>query len=221
MFPKRLDILRFLAREAGEGRRPAIPEIAVAVGLSSTQTVHHHLSTLAREGYVSRPPGKARSAELTEAGWEAAGEIPALGRIAAGPGMEAVRVEEASTVARELFGPGRFVLEASGQSMTGAGIEDGDHLLIVADPSPPDGAVVAALLGGERVTVKRLFRERGPEGENVRLRAENGKHKDIVAPAEEVEVQGRVELILRRLWRGQGKAQGKAQGRAPKGSARA
>lgn len=221
MFPKRLDILRFLAREAGEGRRPAIPEIADAVGLSSTQTVHHHLSTLAREGYVSRPPGKARSAELTEAGWEAAGQIPALGRIAAGPGMEAVRIEEASTVARELFGPGRFVLEASGQSMTGAGIEDGDHLLIVADPSPPDGAVVAALIGGERVTVKRLFREPGPEGENVRLRAENGEHKDIVAPADEVEVQGRVELILRRPWRGQGRAQGRAQGRDPKGSARA
>jgi repressor LexA len=86
---------------------------------------------------VNRAPGRARSTELTELGWEAAGEIPALGRIAAGPGMEAVRVEEASTVARELFGAGRFLLEASGQSMTGAGIEDGDHLLIVADPSPP------------------------------------------------------------------------------------
>lgn len=197
MFPKRREILRFLAHEAGEGKRPTIPEIARAVGLSSTQTVHHHLGVLEREGHLSRAPGKARSAGLTGSGWEAAGEIPALGRIAAGPGMEAVRVEEASTVARELFGAGRFLLEASGQSMTGAGIEDGDQLLIVADPSPPDGTIVAALIGGERVTVKRLFRE----GENVRLRAENGEHKDIVAPAEEVEVQGRVELILRRPWR--------------------
>ena len=104
-------------------------------------------------------------------------------------------------MARELFGAGRFILEASGQSMTGAGIEDGDQLLIVADPSPPDGTVVAALLSGERVTVKRLFRE----GETIRLRAENGGHKDIVAPAEEVEVQGRVELILRRPWRSLGR----------------
>ncbi len=111
--------------------------------------------------------------------------------------MEAVRIEEASTVARELFGAGRFLLQASGQSMTGAGIEDGDQLLVVADPSPPDGTIVAALIGGERVTVKRLFRE----GDNVRLRAENGEHRDIVAPAEEVEVQGRVVLILRRPWR--------------------
>ena len=201
MFPKRLEILKYLAGEAGEGRRPTIPEIADGVGLRSTQTVHHHLRALEDEGYVSRAPGKARSAELTEKGREAAGEIPRLGRIAAGPGMEAVRVEEASTMARELFGAGRFILEASGQSMTGAGIEDGDQLLVVADPSPPDGTVVAALLGGERVTVKRLFRE----GENVRLRAENGEHKDIVAPAEEVEVQGRVELILRRPWRSLGR----------------
>lgn len=197
MFPKRLEILRFLAREAGEGRSPAIPEIGKAVGLSSTQTVHHHLKTLEKEGYVSRAPGRARSVELTHQGWEAAGDIPSLGRIAAGPGMEAVRVEEASTVARELFGAGRFLLEAAGQSMTGAGIEDGDQLLIVADPSPPDGTIVAALIGGERVTVKRLFRE----GKTVRLRAENGEHRDILAPAEDVEVQGRVELILRRPWR--------------------
>ncbi len=197
MFPKRLEILRFLAREAGEGRSPAIPEIARGVGLSSTQTVHHHLRTLEKERFVTRAPGRARSTELTEKGWEAAGEVPALGRIAAGPGMEAVRIEEASTVARELFGAGRFLLQASGQSMTGAGIEDGDQLLVVADPSPPDGTIVAALIGGERVTVKRLFRE----GDNVRLRAENGEHRDIVAPAEEVEVQGRVVLILRRPWR--------------------
>lgn len=197
MFPKRLQILKFLAREAGEGRSPSIPEIGRAVGLTSTQTVHHHLVTLKKEGYVGRAPSRARSAELTEKGWEMAGEIPALGRIAAGPGVEAVRVEEASTVARELFGTGRFLLEASGESMTGAGIEDGDQLLVVADPSPADGTVVAVLIGGERVTVKRLFRE----GENVRLRAENGEHRDIVAPAEEVEVQGRVELILRRPWR--------------------
>lgn len=211
MFPKRLEILRFLAREAGEGRTPAIPEIGRAVALSSTQTVHHHLVTLEREGYVVRAAGRARSADLTEKGWEAASEIPALGRIAAGPGMEAVRTEEASTVARELFGPGRFVLEASGQSMTGAGIEDGDQLLIVADPSPPDGTIVAALIGGEKVTVKRLFRE----GERVRLQAENGEHKDIVAPAEEVEVQGRVELILRRPWRGPGRdRKGGTRGRA-------
>lgn len=81
--------------------------------------------------------------------------------------------------------------------MSGAGIEDGDLLLVVGDPSPPDGTIVAALLGGEKVTANRLFRE----GEKVRLRAENGEYADIVTPASEVEIQGTVELILRKPWR--------------------
>lgn len=89
------------------------------------------------------------------------------------------------------------MLEASGQSTTSTGIEVGDQLLIVADPLPPDGTIVAALIGGERVTVKRLLWE----GKHVRLRADNGKHEDIVALAKDVEDQGRVELILRRPWR--------------------
>lgn len=204
LHPTRRRILEFLARRdpaaVPVAETPTVREMAGAVGLGSAQTVHHHLARLEAEGYVERgeaPSRKRRPIALTEKGWEAVGETPVLGRIAAGQGIEAVRVEEASAAARELFGAGRFLLEASGQSMTGAGIEDGDQLLVVADPSPPDGTIVAALIGGERVTVKRLFRE----GENVRLRAENGEHRDIVAAAEDVEVQGRVELILRRPWR--------------------
>ena len=187
-------------RESGGGEPPSVRDVARAAGYASSRSGQRRLEALEKAGLVVRgeaPSRKRRPLRLTERGWEAVGEIPALGRIAAGPGMEAVRVEEASAVARELFGAGRFLLEAAGQSMTGAGIEDGDQLLIVADPSPPDGTIVAALIGGERVTVKRLFRE----GENVRLRAENGEHNYIVAPAEDVEVQGRVELILRRPWR--------------------
>jgi repressor LexA len=195
------EVLRLLAcRESGGGEPPSVRDVARAAGYASSRSGQRRLEALEKAGLVVRgeaPSRKRRPLRLTERGWEAVGEIPALGRIAAGPGMEAVRVEEASAVARELFGAGRFLLEAAGQSMTGAGIEDGDQLLIVADPSPPDGTIVAALIGGERVTVKRLFRE----GENVRLRAENGEHNYIVAPAEDVEVQGRVELILRRPWR--------------------
>jgi len=196
-----MEVLRLLARRESRGEEsPSVRDVTRAAGYASSKSGQRKLEALERAGLVARgeaPSRKRRPLRLTERGWEAVGEIPALGRIAAGPGMEAVRVEEASAVARELFGAGRFLLEAAGQSMTGAGIEDGDQLLIVADPSPPDGTIVAALIGGERVTVKRLFRE----GENVRLRAENGEHNYIVAPAEDVEVQGRVELILRRPWR--------------------
>lgn len=121
-----------------------------------------------------------------------------LGWIAAGSGMEAVPLEEPYSVFGELFvaapGKERFFLKARGDSMTGAGIPDGDPLLIEADESPPDGTVVAALLPGNEVTVKWLYRE----GENVRLKPDNEAYEDIVLPAREVRVQGRVELVLHR-----------------------
>ena len=80
-----------------------------------------------------------------------------------------------------------------GQSMTEARIEDGDLLVIEEDEDPPDGSVVVALLrGGEETTVKRLCRE----GEKVRLRSQNGGYEDIVVPAEDVKIQGRVVYVV-------------------------
>lgn len=77
--------------------------------------------------------------------------------------------------------------------MSGAGIEDGDVLVVEENEDPPDGTVVVALLnGGEEVTVKRLYRE----GEQVRLVPQNGDHEEIVVPAEEVRVQGEVVYVL-------------------------
>ena len=84
-------------------------------------------------------------------------------------------------------------MRAVGQSMTGAGIEDGDILVIEEDEGPADGEIVVALLrGGEETTVKRLYRE----GEKVRLRPENGDHEDLVVPAGEAEIQGRVVYVV-------------------------
>lgn len=77
--------------------------------------------------------------------------------------------------------------------MTGARIEDGDLLVIEEDEDHPDGAVVAALLnGGEEVAVKRLYRER----EMVRLKLETGEHEDLIIPAEDVKIQGRVVWVF-------------------------
>ena len=87
----------------------------------------------------------------------------------------------------------RYALRTVGQSMTGAGIEDGDVLVVEEDEDPADGEVVVVLLrGGEEVTVKRIFRE----GDLLRLRPENGDHEDLVVPAEEAEVQGRVVYVV-------------------------
>ena len=198
LFPKRLEILRFLARRAREGRGPTIPEIAAAVGLRSYQTIHHHLRKLEHDGYVEREGGRPRTTRLTQRGWEAVGEMPLLGRIAAGRGLEAVAVgDEAYSLAAELLGSrsgrSRYLLRVVGQSMIGAHIDDGDLLVVEEDEDPPDGEVVVALLeGGEEVTVKRLYRE----GELLRLKPENGDHEDLVVPAEEVKMQGRVLYVV-------------------------
>jgi repressor LexA len=196
--PRRDRILRFLARRAGAGEPPpSVREVAAAVGLRSSQTAYHHLKKLEEDGYVEREGGRAKMVWLTEKGWEAAGRAALMGRIAAGRGLEALATDEAYSLAAELLaarsGRRRYLLRVVGQSMMGARIEDGDLLVVEEDEAPPDGAVVVALLrDGEEVTVKRLYRE----DEAVRLRPENGDHEELILPAEDVRVQGRVVYVV-------------------------
>jgi repressor LexA len=201
LHPKRLEILKFLARREGmAGRTPSIREIAEGVSLRSPQTVYHHLGRLEGSGHLERLDDRPRTPRLTEKGWGAVldGGTPLLGRIAAGRGLEAVVTgDEAYSLAAELMLPGsgrrRYLLRVVGQSMIGARIEDGDLLVVEEDEDPPDGTVVVALLnGGEEVTVKKLYRD----GEMVRLKPQNGAHEDIVVPAREVRIQGRVVHVI-------------------------
>ena len=197
---RRLEVLRFLASRASKGASPpSVREVQAAVGLRSTKSTYGHLRRLEEAGYVEREGSQARGTKLTEKGWAAAldGWTPLLGRIAAGRGLEAVAAgEEAYSLAAELlssrFGRQRYLLRVVGQSMVEARIEEGDLLVVEEDEDPPDGTVVVALLKGEEATVKRLRRE----GEKVRLRSQNGGHEDIVVPAEEVKVQGRVVYVI-------------------------
>lgn len=174
-------------------------ELARAAGFGSHQGVQYHLGRLEEEGLVQvgeAPSRKVRPVSLTRKGWEAVGETPMLGSIAAGRGIEAVVEDDTYSLFGELLatrsGRARFVLRARGDSMLGAHIADGDLLLVEEDESPPDGTVVAALLPDDTVTVKRLYRE----GEMVRLRPENTAYQDLLHPAEQVVVQGRVEMVL-------------------------
>lgn len=191
----RMEILRYMARSGGGGM--SVREVGEAVGLRSSQTAYKHLRRLEEEGYVKRcGERRARGVWLTDRGWEAAGELPLMGAIAAGRPVEAVVEGEMYSLYAELLAPGagktRFVLRARGDSMIGAHIADGDLLLVESGEDPPDGAVVAALLEDGTVTVKRLYRE----GEMVRLRAANEAYEDLLHPAGEVVVQGRVEMVL-------------------------
>ncbi len=198
LHPRRLRILRYLARREAVGEAPpSVREVAAEAGLRSSQTAHYHLGRLEEEGYLRREGRRAKTARLTERGWEAAGRMPLLGRVAAGRGLEAVPVEEGYSPVADLLwsrsGRRRYLLRSTGRSMVGARIEDGDLLVVEEDDAPPDGSVAVVLLrGGEEVTVKRLYRE----GENLRLRPENGEHKDLVVPAEEALVQGRVIGVI-------------------------
>ena len=198
---RRLEVLRFLASRVAKGASPpSVREVQAAVGLRSTKSTYGHLRRLEEAGYVEREGSQARGTKLTEKGWAVVldGGAPLLGRIAAGRGLEAVVTsEEAYSLAAELLLPSsgrrRYLLRVVGQSMVEARIEDGDLLVVEEDEDPSDGTVVVALLnGGEEVTVKKLYRE----GEMVRLKPQNGKHEDIVVPAREVRIQGRVVHVI-------------------------
>jgi repressor LexA len=197
----RMEMLRHLASVSARGEGlPSVREVGEAVGLRSSQTAYKHLKKLEEAGYVEREGGsrRARGIRLTEKGWEAVGEMPLLGRIAAGRGLEAVSVgDDAYSLAAELVGSRsgrrRYLLRVVGQSMIGAHIADGDLLVVEEDEDPPDGTVVAALIGGgEEVTVKRLYRE----GDLLRLKPENGDHEDLVVSADNVTIQGRVVYVV-------------------------
>lgn len=195
-----LDVLRFLAdREVNGEGPPSTREVARAAGLKSPRSGYVRLRKLAEVGHVEVGEGeglKRRPVKLTRAGWEAVGELPGLGVTVAGPGTEAVAQQGVYSLVAELAtsrsGKRRYVLEVSGQSMVGAGIEDGDELVVEEDESPPDGAVVVALLQGETTTVKRLYRE----ADKIRLKAENPDYEDLVVDAGDVVVQGRVIRVL-------------------------
>lgn len=194
----RLEILRYLAAQAvgGEGP-PSVREVGDAVGLKSSQTAFKHLGKLEESSYIEKRSGRARGVRLTQRGWEAVCEMPLMGRVAAGRGLEAILDEESYSLVAEFFGSRlgkeRYTLRVVGQSMRGAGIEEGDLLIVEEDEDPPDGSVVVALLGGgEEVTVKRLFRE----GESLRLKPENGDHEDLLLPAGDVILQGQVVYVV-------------------------
>ena len=201
LHPRRLEILRYVGRCVGEGREvPSLREIASGVGLKNPESVHSHLKKLEELGYLELGEAysrKKRPVQLTEKGWELVGEVPFMGKIAAGRGLEALAVGESYSLTAGLLASGsgktRYLLRVVGESMRDGGIREGDLLVVEEDPSPPDGAVVVALLSaGEEVTVKKLRRENG----NIRLRAQSTGYEDIVVAADEVEIQGRVVWTL-------------------------
>ena len=205
---RNLKALRALASRLGRSLMPPTArELASICGYKSSQSGHRVLRELEEDGLIERLPAakhQRRPVRITERGWRAAGEGAVMGNIAAGRGLEAVAAEEAFSLSAELLypvsGKQRHLLRVVGESMIGANIHDGDLLVIEECEDPPEGAIVVALLEGEEVTVKRIYRDSGRDGSSgsVRLRPENPNHEEIVLPAGQVQVQGRVVWVLHR-----------------------
>jgi repressor LexA len=181
------------------GYPPTVREIGEAVGLTSSSSVHSQLAALERKGYLRRDPTKPRAIEVHGTSVEArpdAVAVPLLGRIAAGTPLMAVEnVEEQIALPRGMVPDGElFALRIAGDSMIGAGILDGDLVVIEKRDEAADGEIVAALVPGpaeDEATVKRLRREDG----RVMLVPEN----PALQPFEMTEgsILGRVVAVLR------------------------
>jgi len=185
-----------------KGYPPTVREIGEAVGLTSSSSVHAQLENLERLGLLRRDPTKPRAIGLSENEASAAevpdGTVPLVGRIAAGsPVLASENVEEHIRVPQGYADGGEhFALRVAGDSMIGAGILDGDVVVIRRQDDARDGDIVAALLPGpaeDEATVKRLRREGG----RVMLVPENPR----LAPFEmrDGRIVGTVTAVLRKL----------------------
>lgn len=186
------------------GYPPSVREIAQGVGLSSTATVHTHLASLESKGYLRRDPTKPRAMEIH---FESASgaqlerrpvrHVPLVGDVAAGTGvLAAENVEEVHPLPADLVGEGDlFMLRVRGDSMIEAGILDGDHVVVRQQPTADNGNFVVAGIHDEEATVKEFMRK----GDRVVLRPYNARMTDLVYPAGQVTVYGKVVAVLRRL----------------------
>ena len=194
-------ILDYIAKTVDDrGYPPSVREIGDAVGLHSPSSVHAQLATLAEKGLLAKDPTKPRAISLHRRATGSAPrrsnvtDVPLVGRIAAGgPILAEQNLEDTMTLPRDLVGSGTlFALTVAGDSMTGAGIMDGDTVVVRQQNTADDGEIVAALIDDE-ATVKRLSRRGG----RVRLIAENPAYDDIVP--EELSLLGKVVAVLRRV----------------------
>lgn len=184
---KQREILEFLRRFSAEhGYAPSIREICAAVGLRSTASVHYHLAELKRTGQIEMDENKNRTISVSENG--PAGRIPILGTVTAG--MPILAVENVEGYLPWDGDPTCFALRVRGESMIGAGICDGDTVVVRPQPSADNGDIVVALLDDE-ATVKRLRRT----DDGVWLMPENPAFAPI--DGREAAILGKVRAVVR------------------------
>ncbi len=202
---RQTEILDFIEAQMRErGYPPSVREIGEAVGLTSPSTVHSHLATLQRYGFLHRDPTKPRALEVRYDPTSGAAverrpvrHVPLVGDVAAGTDVLAQEnVEETIPVPADLAGEvDQFLLRVRVDSMVEEGILDGDYVVARAQPDANQGEMVVAGIPGGEATVKTYKRD----GDQIILVPANAAYEPMVFGSDEVTLFGKVVTIMRKV----------------------
>lgn len=194
---KQQQILEYIKEQILEkGYPPAVREICDAVNLSSTSSVHSHLATLEKNGYIRRDPTKPRAIEICDDSFQMVRRemtsIPVIGRVAAGqPILATENIENYFPLPVEYVpNADTFILKVKGESMINAGIFDGDFIFVEKCNTARNGDMVVALVD-DSATVKTFYKE----SDHIRLQPENDTMDPIIV--ENCEILGKVFGVFR------------------------
>ena len=194
---KQQEILEYIKESIlNKGYPPAVREICEAVHLSSTSSVHSHLETLEKNGYIRRDPTKPRTIEICDDSFQMMRRemtsIPVIGRVAAGQPILATENIEGYFPLPVEYVPNAdtFILKVKGESMINAGIFDGDIIFVEKTNNVRNGDTVVALID-DSATVKTFYKEAG----HIRLQPENDSMEPIIV--ENCEIIGKVFGVFR------------------------
>lgn len=197
---KQLEILEYIKNTIlSEGYPPSVREICEAVHLRSTSSVHAHLSTLEKNGYIRRDPAKPRTIEILDDLFNFSTRemvnIPVVGTVAAGePILAEERVEDYFPFPAEVLHTDKevFMLRVKGESMINAGIRPGDKIMVEQQDTAENGEIVVALIE-DSATVKRFYKEQ----DHYRLQPENDTMEPIIV--NDVQILGKVVGLIRMM----------------------
>ena len=194
---KQSEILEYIKSQIiNKGYPPSVRDICEAVDLKSTSSVHSHLETLEKNGYIRRDPTKPRAIEIIDDNFNLARRevvnVPVVGKVAAGQPILAVENVESYFPVPMEFMPNEqcFMLKVKGDSMINAGIFDGDTILVEQCQTALNGDMVVALVE-DSATVKTFYRE----ADHIRLQPENDAMEPIIVT--DCQILGQVFGVFR------------------------
>ena len=194
---KQTEILEYIKSQIlNKGYPPSVRDICEAVDLKSTSSVHSHLETLEKNGYIRRDPTKPRAIEIIDDNFNLVRRevvnVPIVGRVAAGQPILAVENVESYFPIPMEFMPNEqcFMLKVHGDSMINAGIFDGDTILVEQRQTARNGEMVVALVD-DSATVKTFYQE----ADHIRLQPENDSMDPIIVP--DCQILGKVFGVFR------------------------